>query len=471
MLFGLDPVLATLLIICIICVCAFEFVNGFHDTANAVATVIYTKSLKPHIAVYLSGFLNFAGVASGLWLGFAVAMKIVNLLPIESLINQNVYQSIAMVLAMLLSSIIWNLGTWYFGIPCSSSHTLIGSIIGVGMAFTFMPEANGSAVNWGEASKIGMSLLISPLFGFAMVIFLMYLMKRFITNQDIFKEPKKTKAPPMWIRIILILTCSGVSFAHGSNDGQKGIGLMMLILIAIVPSYFALNPDKEIIHVKKDIEVISSISNKIDTVRLGSSERKKLNEVKNSIASLNSIIDNYKISDSLTIKDKLNSRKHILVIGSGLDKIVKSGDASISLKEIEELNSTVKKSKKYIEYAPGWVTVLISLSLGIGTMIGWKRIVVTIGEKIGKEHLTYAQGASSELVAATTIALSSGLGLPVSTTHVLSSGIAGSMVANKGMKNLRPETVKSIVLAWVLTLPVTVILSAILFVVLRMILA
>lgn len=471
MLFGLEPVLASLLIICILCVCAFEFVNGFHDTANAVATVIYTKSLKPNIAVYLSGFLNFAGVASGLWLGFAVAMKIVNLLPIESLINQNVYQSIAMVLAMLLSSIIWNLGTWYFGIPCSSSHTLIGSIIGVGIAFTFMPEANGSSVNWGEASKIGMSLLISPLFGFAMVIFLMYLMKRFIKSEEIFKEPKKTKAPPMWIRIILILTCSGVSFAHGSNDGQKGVGLMMLILIAIVPSFFALNPEKDIIHIKNDIEVISTIANHIDTARLGANENKKLIEVKNSISSINLIVDNYKKTDSLPNIDRLSSRKHILVISKGLEKIIKSGDASISLKETETLNKAISASKKYIEYAPWWVTILISLSLGIGTMIGWKRIVVTIGEKIGKEHLTYAQGASSELVAATTIALSSGLGLPVSTTHVLSSGIAGSMVANKGMKNLRPETVKSIVMAWILTLPVTVFLSAILFVGLRMILA
>lgn len=129
--------------------CAFEFVNGFHDTANAVATVIYTNSMKPTVAVVYSGVLNFIGVLTG---GIGVAMGIVNLLPMEVLVDSNVYHGVAMILALLISAIAWNLGTWYLGIPASSSHTIIGSILGIGLAFYFLPGATGgSAVNWDKA--------------------------------------------------------------------------------------------------------------------------------------------------------------------------------------------------------------------------------------------------------------------------------------------------------------------------------
>ena len=142
----------------------FEFVNGFHDTANAVATVIYTHSLEPHVAVVWSGAWNFIGVlvSSG-----AVAFAIVSLLPVELILQVGSNAGFAMVFALLIAAIIWNLGTWYFGLPASSSHTLVGSIIGVGIANQLMSGKTGtSGVDWGQATNIGKSLLLSPLVGF-----------------------------------------------------------------------------------------------------------------------------------------------------------------------------------------------------------------------------------------------------------------------------------------------------------------
>jgi phosphate/sulfate permease len=226
-MFELETSYAILLVLCLAAVCAFEFVNGFHDTANAVATVIYTHTLKPWVAVIWSGTWNFLGVFAG---GITVAMGIVNLLPVETLVDQNIAHSLSMIAALLLTAIFWNLLTWYLGIPCSSSHTLIGSILGVGLAYSFLPEATGEAVNWGKAQEIGISLLVSPLFGFSVTIILMYLIrvatKKTETGDALFKEPKKNTPPPFWIRGILFLTCTLVSFFHGSKRcwvGDAGI--------------------------------------------------------------------------------------------------------------------------------------------------------------------------------------------------------------------------------------------------------
>src|ERR1700675_1053382 len=217
----------------------FEFVNGFHDTANAVATVIYTHSLEPHVAVVWSGMWNFIGVvlSSG-----AVAFGIVSLLPVELILQVGSKAGFAMVFALLVAAIIWNLGTWYFGLPSSSSHTLIGSIIGVGIANQLMSVKTGtSGVDWSQASNIGKSLLISPLVGFAGAALLLLLCKALIPNKQLYVAPEGTEPPPFWIRALLVLTCTGVSFAHGSNDGQKGMGLIMLILIGTVPTAYAVN--------------------------------------------------------------------------------------------------------------------------------------------------------------------------------------------------------------------------------------
>ncbi|MFN6082548.1 MAG: inorganic phosphate transporter, partial [Bacteroidota bacterium] len=261
-MFGLDPTLTALLIFCITLACAFEFINGFHDTANAVATVIYTNSLKPWVAVTWSAIWNAIGVFAG---GIAVAMGISNLLPVEVLTDTNIHHNIALILSLLLTAIAWNLGTWYYGIPCSSSHTLVGSILGVGLAYSFIAENKSvSYVNWSKATDIGMSLILSPLVGFSLAIVLMYILRQVVRNKIIFKEPNTNNPPPTWIRAILLLTCTGVSFSHGSNDGQKGVGLMMLVMIAIVPSYFAINQEADVNQYRNKLVEVRQILAKAD---------------------------------------------------------------------------------------------------------------------------------------------------------------------------------------------------------------
>lgn len=470
-MFELELSYTILLVICLVAACSFEFVNGFHDTANAVATVIYTNSLKPWVAVIWSGFMNSLGVFYG---GIAVAMGIVNLLPVESLIDQNIAHSLSMVAALLLSAIFWNLLTWYLGIPCSSSHTLIGSILGVGLAYSFLPEATSAAVNWGKAQEIGLSLLISPLFGFAVTIILMYFLRVSTKGkdygEDLFKEPKKNTPPPPWIRGTLLLTCTGVSFFHGQNDGQKGVGLIMLILIGIVPGYFAINSHYDPQKLSEPLKKIETVINNIDPQPLSDADKQKLEDSKFLNLELQKIVASIQSFDDVPKDDRFHMRKDILVMDKSIGDIMKKEEVRISAEERTVLKDNLKSVRKATDYSPGWVIILISLSLGLGTMIGWKRIVKTIGEKIGKEHLSYAQGASAEFVAASTIGLSSYFGLPVSTTHVLSSGVAGSMVASKGIKNLQPDTVRNILLAWFLTLPVVIIMSASLFLLFRNIL-
>ena len=467
-MFGLELSYSILLVLCLVAACIFEFVNGFHDTANAVATVIYTNSLKPWIAVIWSGFMNSLGVFLG---GITVAMGIVNLLPVETLVDQNIAHSISMVGALLLSAIFWNLLTWYFGIPCSSSHTLIGSILGVGIAYSLLPGSTGDAVNWGKAQEIGLSLLISPLFGFTMVIILMFLLRTITkdtpSGDDLFKEPKKNAPPPPWIRGILLITCTLVSFFHGQNDGQKGVGLVMLILIGIVPGYFALNGKIETGSMLSPLKKIEVQINSIDSTTLAKPDRLKLAESLKMNQRLQQQFASNESLEEIPKDQRFEVRKDLLVMNRNITGLIKKEEVRMSDKDKDSMKGSLKSLKKATDYSPGWVIVMISLSLGCGTMIGWKRIVKTIGEKIGKQHLTYAQGASAELVAASTIGLSSYYGLPVSTTHVLSSGIAGSMVASKGIKNLQPDTVRNILIAWLLTLPVVMVMAGSLFLLFR----
>ena len=467
-MFDLELSYSILLVICLVAACVFEFVNGFHDTANAVATVIYTNSLKPWVAVIWSGLMNSLGVFLG---GITVAMGIVNLLPVETLVDQNIVHSISMLGALLLSAIFWNLLTWYFGIPCSSSHTLIGSILGVGIAYSLLPEATGDAVNWGKAQEIGLSLLISPLFGFTMVIILMFLLRTITKDRpsgdDLFKEPKKNAPPPPWIRGILLITCTLVSFFHGQNDGQKGVGLVMLILIGIVPGYFALNGKIETASMINPLKKIEVQINAIDSSTLAQPDRIRLAESLKMNQRLQQQFASNESLEKIPKEQRFEVRKDLLVMNRNITALIKKEEVRMSDKDKDSMKGSLKSLKKATDYSPGWVILMISLSLGCGTMIGWKRIVKTIGEKIGKQHLTYAQGASAELVAASTIGLSSYYGLPVSTTHVLSSGIAGSMVASKGIKNLQPDTVRNILIAWLLTLPVVMVMSGSLFLLFR----
>lgn len=466
-MFGLDTTLSVLLVVCILCACFFEFINGFHDTANAVATVIYTNSLKPTVAVVYSGLLNFLGVMLG---GIAVAMGIVNLLPIDVLVDANPYHGIAMILALLLSAIIWNFGTWYFGIPSSSSHTMIGSILGIGIAFYFLPGNISSAVNWDKAKDTGLALLLSPLLGFSLAIIMMFIFKRLVKNDVIYKEPVPGKKPPVWVRVLLWTTCGLVSFFHGQNDGQKGVGLIMLILIAILPGMFSLDSTVNLQGVNQNINGIEVLLSKADTTVLSAKEKKMYGDVFSHAAHFHTAIASNLYSSDVSVDGRFGLRKDIVKITKNSEKLIAGENLALSANEIKNLKAEIKSIKKLIEYAPSWVVILISVCLGLGTMVGWKRIVKTVGEKIGKQHMSYAQGASAEIVASIGIGLASWKGLPVSTTHMLSSGIAGSMVAKKGLKNLQKGTVKTIALTWILTLPVTIILAGGLFLLFRAIL-
>lgn len=437
---------------CLLAVVCFEFVNGFHDTANAVATVIYTKALKPMVAVPWSGFFNFLGVFTG---GVAVAMGILKLVPLNEMMALPVKVGAVLVLAVLLSAIIWNLGTWWLGIPCSSSHTLIGAMIGAGLGFTMYYSGS---VNWSKASEIGLSLILSPLFGFGAAMLLMYFLRHIIKSPILFHAPTgENDRPPILIRLLLITTCTLVSFFHGSNDGQKGVGLLMLILIAFLPAKFAVDRGTDDSKLLVSLNSIQGAIAKVDPSTTGQS----------ALDQLNGAVDTAKASIAA---GQSRDDKHVFTFRKQLQAVVKDVKAVLANKEVAlpaGNKATLSKASKDLndttDYAPVWVIATISLSLGIGTMIGWKRIVLTIGEKIGKEHLNYAQGMTAEITAAATIGLSSGAGLPVSTTHVLSSGIAGAMVASNGTKNLNKNTLKAIGMAWILTLPVSIALSFVLF--------
>lgn len=441
-------------LVCLFAVVAFEFVNGFHDTANAVATVIYTKALKPIIAVPWSGFFNFLGVFTG---GVTVAMGILKLVPLNELMALPVEVGACMVLSVLLASIIWNLGTWWLGIPCSSSHTLIGAMIGASLAFTFY--YGGTGVNWEKAKEIGLSLVLSPLLGFGLSVLLMLFLKHVVKSKQLFHIPQgENDRPPIWIRALLITTCSLVSFFHGSNDGQKGVGLLMLILIAFLPAKYATD---HTVSAEKLLVNLNSIEQPLQNVSASSPNNNAIVSMSNLVAKTKSEMAEKVESDDHS--KTFQFRNDIEAITKGVDDLLADKNISFAKADKAKLEEAHKKLVNVTDYAPLWVIATISISLGIGTMIGWKRIVVTIGEKIGNEHLNYAQGATAEIIAASTIGLSTQFGLPVSTTHVLSSGIAGAMVASGGANNLNNGTLKNIAMAWVLTLPVSIAIAMALF--------
>jgi inorganic phosphate transporter, PiT family len=455
----------------------FEFVNGFHDTANAVATVIYTHSLEPHIAVVWSGFWNFLGVlaSSGL-----VAFAIISLLPVELILQVGSKAGFAMVFALLVAAIIWNLGTWWFGLPASSSHTLIGSVIGVGIANQLINGRSGtSGVDWAQATNIGYSLLLSPIVGFACAGLLLLLAKAFIKDPKLYTAPEGTEPPPLYIRALLILTCTGVSFFHGSNDGQKGMGLIMLILIGTVPTAYALNhavtfqqsqdfiavsqqaADTVSHYVSPDAVIGDARDDLTDYIRTKQFTPNTMLALRNLINDIGNETGLYKELKNVPNDRVRNFRNDMYLISEALRLMKKSGKPTISDADAAVLGNYKKHVDYSTRFIPLWVKVAVAMALGLGTMVGWKRIVITVGEKIGKSHLTYAQGAVAEITAMATIGAADGFGLPVSTTHVLSSGIAGTMAANHS--GIQWSTVRNLALAWVLTLPVAMMLSGSLF--------
>ncbi len=472
---GLDGWTMALLAGSLFIALSFEFVNGFHDTANAVATVIYTRSLRARSAVGLSGVCNFLGVHIG---GIAVAYAIVHLLPVDLLVSVNSSLGLAMVFALLVSAIAWNFGTWYLGLPASSSHTLIGSILGVAMANCLregIPLAMG--VNWAKATEVGLSLLISPLLGFAGAGALLLAFRKVPGFQGLNRPPQGHEPPSWGIRAVLIASGMGVSVAHGSNDGQKGVGLIMLILIGILPGVYAMNLDASPESLKATRQAAASLEAMFTAKAPQVDAAVKAGRIEMPKGKAGTFpVDcgvNYAVASAQNIQATLGDgslaglgprqlwalRTDILCLSDAAKHLFLLPGATPD--EAVMLEKTLEDLRGPTEYAPDWVLLAVSMALGIGTMVGWKRIVVTIGEKIGKTHMTYAQGAAAQIVAMSTIGLADVAGLPVSTTHVLSSGVAGTMAAGKS--GLQFSTLRSIAMAWVLTLPAAMLLGGGLF--------
>jgi phosphate/sulfate permease len=424
----------------------FEFINGFHDTANAVTTVIYTGTLRPTPAVIFSGVCNFLGVLLG---GTAVAFAIVNLLPVDLLVESSSVRSIVMVLSLLLAGMIWNLGTWWYGLPVSSSHTLIGSILGVGLANSIITRHDLTGINWAKATEVGLSLLISPLIGFVAAAGLLLIAKRIFRNPALYRPPGEGDNPPKWIRAVLLSTCGGVSFAHGSNDGQKGIGLILLALIGFFPTYYSLN-----LYSADQAGELRTAALSMDKILETDSPNTAV-AIHPYLQEINTALEGKSSLAEVSAPDRWKVRQAILSLRGKLNR------SSLPPQTQHALSANMKELSRAVEYVPFWVILGVALALGVGTTIGYRRIVVTIAEKIGKAHLTYAQGAAAEIVAAATIGLADVFHMPVSTTHVLSSGVAGTMCANRS--GVQMNTVRRIGLAWALTLPAAILLSAGLF--------
>ena len=466
-----------LLFVALLIALGFEFVNGFHDTANAVATVIYTRSLPANLAVVWSGAFNLFGVLAS---SGAVAYGIISLLPVELILQVGSSAGFAMVFALLIAAIIWNLGTWYFGLPASSSHTLIGSIIGVGITNALLHGRSGtSGVDWSKATEIGYALLLSPLFGFCLAALLLLALRWVVKNVALYAEPVGDQPPPWWIRGILILTCTLVSFFHGSNDGQKGMGLIMLILIGTVPTAYALNRAMPAAQVEQFLKTSQAAGEVIGAKASGYNilgdprpavtayvAHHKINEgtypsLAVLVADIAKQVAQYGSLAKMPSELVGNVRNDMYLASEAIRFLMKDKENDLSAAEVTALKAYKDSLDAATKFIPDWVKIVVAIALGLGTMVGWKRIVVTVGERIGKTHLTYAQGACAEVTAAATIAAADGFGLPVSTTHVLSSGIAGTMAANGS--GLQLATVRNIALAWVLTLPVAMAIAGVLY--------
>jgi inorganic phosphate transporter, PiT family len=462
----------------------FEFVNGFHDTANAVATVIYTHSLEPNIAVVWSGICNLAGVllSSG-----TVAFAVITLLPVELILQVSSGAGFAMVFALLIAAILWNLGTWWLGLPASSSHTMVGSIIGVGIANQLlMPHSGTSGVDWEQAIKVLKVLLISPVIGFVFAGMLVLIAKQVAKYPELYEAPKANTPPPLPVRALMVSTCTLVSFFHGSNDGQKGMGLIMLILIGTVPTAYALNHAVSPAQVQSFIvasqrageileKYVDSTAVPPADARTTVTEYIRTKHLQpNTILALRMLIDDtthevalYKQYKSVPPQEQANVRNNLYLATEALRLISKAHSSAFAPEDRAALDNYKAKADNAIKFIPSWVKVAVALALGLGTMVGWKRIVITVGERIGKQHLSYGQGASAELVAAATIFAADHWGLPVSTTHILSSGVAGTMAANGN--GIHFSTVRNIAAGWVFTLPAAALLSGSLYFLFRLI--
>nr|BEP23142.1 inorganic phosphate transporter PitA [Morganella morganii subsp. sibonii] len=475
-----------MLVLALIFVLFYEAINGFHDTANAVATVIYTRAMRAQLAVVMAGVFNFLGVLLG---GLSVAYAIVHLLPTDLLLNVSSAHGLAMVFSLLLAAIIWNLGTWYFGIPASSSHTLIGAIIGIGLTNAIVTNSSVvDALNIPKMISIFLSLILSPLVGLVIAGLMIWFLRRYwsgtkkrrrihLTPAEREKKDGKRK-PPFWTRTALILSAVGVSFSHGANDGQKGIGLIMLVLIGVAPAGFMVNMNSSDYEIARTRDAVvnleqyytthrEALAHAIELTPALNTENTVLNEQFHCDSSRTGIVlrqaqdllGNIHTYDDLLPEQRSQMRRLLMCISDTAAEVAKlpetkPEDARFLKRLSNDLLNTV-------EYAPIWIIISVALALSLGTMFGWKRVAVTIGEKIGKKGMTYAQGVSAQVTAAVSIGVASYTGMPVSTTQVLSSAVAGTMIVDGG--GVQTKTIKNIMLAWILTLPVSIVLSGVLY--------
>ena len=457
----------------------FEFVNGFHDTANAVATVIYTNAMPAHLAVIWSGFFNFLGVmlSSG-----TVAYSIITLLPVALILNVGSVGGFAMIFSLLLAAVLWNLATWYVGLPNSSSHTLIGSILGVGVANQLLSGGGAggtSGLDWAQVQKVMTGLWMAPLIGFVAALVLLFVMKRVVRTPALYEPPAEGAPPPRGIRALLIFTCTAVSFAHGGNDGQKGMGLIMLILIGCAPTAYALNRTLPSDATPAFVQAATAVSVTFDAKSGGMTvapaqargvlsaalQAKKVDSaqvygaVETVSRDLAARVGSYGALSNVPAGVASNVRNDMYLVLDTTRLMTKAPDAAkrFSASELKAIGDYQGMLESGTRFIPLWVKISVAIALGLGTMVGWKRIVVTVGEKIGKSHMTYGMGASAEIVAATVILAAERFGLPVSTTHILTSGVAGASVANG--QGLQMRTIRNMALAWVMTLPAAMVLS------------
>ena len=448
-----SDIVVAMLIVCFILVLAFEATNGFHDTSNAVATVIYTNSLKPIPAVLWSGFLNFVGVLVG---GIAVAYALVEILPPDVLTPPDGSPAVPMLVSIFAAALFWNVLTWAFGIPNSSSHCIIGALIGVAAADALLKSRGlGQGVDWRQIITVLESLALSPILGLVGAGGLYALLRLVFRKGHLFEPPEEGKPPVWWLRGLLILTCTSVSFSHGTNDGQKSIGLIMLTVIGLMPATYALNPNA---------------SGQMERLGRNATEaipliRQYGDDVKNDAVKAAEALGKTKPNDAPSGDDaalrasRSQFRGDVYSVLSEMKHVEESSNADAGAK------STAARLRKEmgppVQYAPIWVRVLSALCLGAGTMVGYKRVVKTLGEKLGKQHMTPGQGASAELVGSVLIGTAGFTGLPVSTTHIITSGIAGTMIA--GGQGVQTGMLVRIGLAWIFTLPVTMAIAGSLF--------
>ena len=454
-----SDIVIAMLIGCFILVLAFEATNGFHDTSNAVATVIYTNALKPVPAVLWSGLLNFIGVLVG---GIAVAYALVEILPPDVLTPPDGSPAVPMLVSLFASALFWNVLTWAFGIPNSSSHCIIGALIGVAAADALMQSRGLSqGVDWKQIITVLKALAISPILGFIGAGGLYLVLRLVVRRGHLFEPPKEGETPVWWLRGLLILTCTSVSFSHGTNDGQKSIGLIMLTIIGLMPATYALNPQvpQQLAQLSQNAQTAIPLIQKY-----GDDLKDRALQAATALQQAGpGIADNAAPpppgNDGQTRATRSQLRGDVYFVLSEMKHVGEVPQASA------EEKATAEKLRKDmgppVQYAPYWVRILSALCLGAGTMVGYKRVVRTLGERLGKQHMTPGQGASAELVGSILIGTAGFTGLPVSTTHIITSGIAGTMIA--GGQGIQAGMLVRIVMAWVFTLPVTMLLSGGLF--------